>query len=133
MFYEPRTCPPMSVNQVNLAVRFLLELGAITIYAVWGLNRSGLFPPVVLAIALPVAFALLWGIFAVRDDPSRSGKTVVQTPGWIRLLLELALFAGATWMLQDLPYKLLAWIFGIVVLAHYLASFKRVGWLLKQK
>ena len=122
----------VSKHPVNGAVRFLLELGAITTYAIWGYNQSDTAMRILLAIMLPLGFALLWGIFAVRNDPSRSGKTVVQTPGWIRLLLELSLFTGATWMLLDLDYQLLGWSFGGVVAVHYLISVDRMRWLLHQ-
>lgn len=121
------------MHQVNGAVRFLLELGAITTFAVWGFHQGETITGIILAIALPLGFALLWGIFAVKDDPSRSGKTVVPTPGVIRLILELGLFAGAAWMQLDLGHLLLGWIFCAVVVLHYLVSFARITWLLKQK
>ena len=72
-----------------------------------------------LAILFPLLFAVLWGVFAVRGDPSRSGKTVVQTPGIIRLLLELGLFGAAAWMMLDLDHSLTALIFGSAVVIHY--------------
>ena len=76
---------------------------------------------------------MIWGVFAVKDDPSRSGKTVVQTPGILRLLLELGLFGVAAWMMLDLDYSLIALIFGLIVAIHYFVSFDRIAWLLKQK
>ncbi len=123
----------MAKHPFNLAVRFLLELSAIFIMGLWGFHISENIPSILFAILLPLGFALLWGIFAVKDDPSRSGKTVVPTPGIIRLILELSLFAAATWMLRDLDYSNVWWIFGGIVLIHYLLSYDRVLWLLKQK
>ena len=123
----------VSKHPVNGAVRFLLELGAITTYAIWGYNQSDTAMRILLAIMLPLGFALLWGIFAVRNDPSRSGKTVVQTPGWIRLMLELGLFTGATWMLLNLDYTIPGWIFVFITLLHYIISYDRIIWLLKVK
>jgi len=70
--------------------------------------------------------------FAVPNDPSRSGKTVVPTPGFIWLLLELALFGASAWMLFDLEFTKLGWIFSSVVLVHYATSYDRMVWLLKQ-
>jgi len=58
---------------------------------------------------------------------------VVRTPGVIRLLLELSLFGGAAWMLFDLDFQKLGWIFSMVVLIHYASSYDRIAWLLKQK
>jgi len=123
----------MSTHPINHAVRFLLELVAIVTFGIWGYHQSETGTKILLAILLPLGFAALWGVFAVRDDPSRSGKTVVQTPGIIRLLLELGLFGVAAWMLLDLDFSLIALIFGIMVFLHYLVSYERIAWLLKQK
>ena len=123
----------MSKNPVNLAIRFTLEVVAIVTFGIWGYRASNGLPGLILAILLPLVFAGLWGVFAVPDDPSRSGKTVVRTPGPIRLLLELALFGAAVWMLFDLDFQKLAWIFGSLVGIHYLTSYDRIKWLMKQK
>lgn len=122
-----------SKHPLNLAFRFILELAAIISFGIWGYNRGDGGLKIVLAICLPLGFALLWGVFAVRGDPSRSGKTVVQTPGVIRLVMELALFGTAAWMLLDLDYSRIALVFGITVALHYLLTFDRMAWLLKQK
>lgn len=123
----------MTKNPLNLAVRFLLEVASIITMGVWGYNRSDSATGIIYAIILPLGFALLWGIFAVKDDPSRSGNTVLPTPGILRLFLELFLFAAATWMMRDLAYDPIWWIFGLIVLIHYIISYDRVSWLLKQK
>ena len=124
----------MSKNPVNLAVRFLLELAAIFSFGKWGYSLAGSKGISVLtAIGMVVLFALLWGIFAVRNDPSRSGKTVIPIPGSVRLAMELALFGAAAWMLVEMGFKTSAWIFLAVVVVHYAFSWDRVGWLLKQK
>ncbi len=122
-----------SKHPVNLALRFLLELAAIFAFGFWGYFLAGDGTRILLAILFPLLFAVLWGVFAVRGDPSRSGKTVVQTPGIIRLLLELALFGAAAWMMLDLDHSLIALIFGSAVVIHYFISFDRISWLLKQK
>ena len=123
----------MAKHPLNLAVRFLLELAAIFIMGLWGFHIPENIPGILFAILLPLGFALLWGIFAVPNDPSRSGKTIIPTPGILRLILELSLFAAATWMMRDLDYSNVWWIFGGIVLIHYVLSYDRVLWLLKQK
>ena len=123
----------MSLHPLNSAVRLLLEICAIVTFGIWGYHQSETGIRILLAILLPLGFAVLWGVFAVRDDPSRSGKTVIQTPGIIRLMLELGLFGAAAWMLLDLNYSLIALIFGLTVSTHYILSYKRIAWLLKQK
>jgi hypothetical protein len=120
-------------HPVNSAVRLLLEITAIATFGIWGYHQSDTGLKILYAILLPLGFALLWGVFAVKGDPSRSGKTVVQTPGIIRLLLELGLFGAAAWMLLDLDYSLIALIFGLTAAIHYIVSFERIAWLLKQK
>jgi len=122
-----------SKNPINLGLRFLLELAAIIVFGYWGHSLTGDGTRILLAILFPLLFAVLWGVFAVRGDPSRSGKTVVNTPGIIRLLLELGLFGAAAWMMLDLDHSLIALIFGSAVVIHYFISFDRVSWLLKQK
>jgi len=122
----------MIVNKANLLLRFLMEVAAIVTFGIWGysLTDSGFGIP--LAILFSFLFAALWGTFAVRDDPSRSGRTVVQTPGTLRLILELALFGAAIWMLFSLGYSIPGWILGATILFHYIISYKRIRWLLKQ-
>ena len=46
-------------------------------------------------LGLPAIAAAAWVTFAVPGDPSRSGRAPVPVPGWVRLLLELAVFLGA--------------------------------------
>lgn len=122
-----------SKHPVNLALRFLLELIAIIVFGMWGYSQGVEGTRILLAILFPLFFTLLWGVFAVKGDPSRSGKTVVQTPGILRLLLELGLFGAAAWMMLDMDYSLSALIFGLAVVVHYFISFDRIAWLLKQK
>jgi len=123
----------MSKHPLNLALRFLLELAALVVVAVWGYALTEDATRIFLAFLFPVFFATLWGVFAVRNDPSRSGKTVVKTPGPARLVLEWVLFASVAWMLFHLGHSLAGWIFTGLVLAHYLSSWDRITWLLKQK
>jgi hypothetical protein len=123
----------MSLHPLNSAIRFLLEFAGILSFAKWGYHQSETSMRILLAILLPLLFAVLWGVFAVRNDPSRSGKTVVSTPGAIRLVLELILFGAATWMLFDLGHTLPALIYGAVLVLHYAFSWERIAWLLKQK
>jgi len=123
----------MSKHPLNSLVRLLLEIAAISTFGLWAYHLTDHWVRILLAISLPILFATLWGVFAVRDDPSRSGKTVVPTPGPIRLILELVLFGSAAWMLLDLDYSLIALIFGLTVTIHYIISYDRISWLLKQK
>ena len=89
----------MGSHPVNLAVRFLLEVAALIATGIWGWNQADGSLQYVLAAAIPLALATLWGVFAVPDDPSRSGRALVVVQGIVRLVIELAIFIFAIWAL----------------------------------
>lgn len=121
----------MSQNPINLAVRFALEILALAALAYWGWTQHTGILRYLLTIGLPLLGAVLWGVFAVPGDRSRSGIAPVPVPGIVRLLLELLLFASAAWCMYDAGLVLLANIFGLIVLIHYLISYDRILWLLR--
>ncbi len=98
----------------------------------WGFEYVDNWLKYVLALAIPSLLAILWGVFAVPGDPSRSGKTVVVTPGWIRLLLELSMFGFAGWCFLDLQLFNSGAVFISSVALHYIFDYSRVKWLLRQ-
>ncbi len=121
----------MGSHPLNLAVRFILEVLALISFGTYGWNQTEGWMRFVAAIGLPLLFAAAWAIFAVPDDPSRSGAAPVVTPGLLRLVLELAFFAFATWCLRENGHLKSGLVFGIVVLIHYVVSYDRIVWLLK--
>jgi hypothetical protein len=123
----------MGSNPINLTIRFLLELSALGSIGIWGWNQSDGWIRFGLAFGIPITLAAVWGIFAVPNDPSRSGKAPIPVPGVVRLVIELAIFALATWALQDLRYIRISWIFVIIVAIHYIISYDRIIWLLTHK
>ena len=122
----------MGSNPINLAVRFLLEIVGLVALGWWGWNQADGILRFVLALGIPFLAAVLWGTFAVPDDPSRSGEAKVPVPGIVRLLLELAFFGAATWSLFAMDVTTLGWIYGIAVLIHYVISYDRISWLVRQ-
>ncbi len=122
----------MGSNPINLAIRALLEIVALTSIGFWGWEQATGFMQYVLAIGLPICAAAIWGTFAVPNDPSRSGKTIVVTNGIVRIAIELSFFYFAAWSLYDIGYPTFGWIFGGVVAIHYLISYDRIIWLMKQ-
>ncbi len=121
------------MSPINLFIRFLLELSALVSIGIWARSFSYGVKGWLIAFIVPIVFAVIWGVFAVRNDPSRSGKTVVQTPGIIRLIIELGIFGIAFLGLYFSGYLSLAFIFGALVLVHYLWAYKRVIWLVSGK
>ena len=122
----------MGSHPVNLALRFILEVSSLILIGIWGWEQSETWMRFVFAFGVPIIFAIIWGVFAVPNDPSRSGKTVIATPGIIRLAIELAFFALAVWALYNLKYANLSWILGLIVAIHYFLSYDRIKWLIKQ-
>ena len=116
----------MGSHPVNLAIRFLLELTALAAMGIWGWNLSEVWIRFVLMMAIPLLAAAVWGTFAVPKDPSRSGSAPIPIPGLLRLVIEFAFFAFATWIFYDLGYTRLSWIFGSTVIVHYIVSYDRI-------
>ena len=90
-------------------------------------------PGFLLALTIPLIAAIIWGFFAVPNDPSRSGKVQVPVNGVLRLVIELTVFALAVWMVFNLGYSLFGRLFGVAVVTHYLLSMNRISWLIQQK
>jgi hypothetical protein len=97
----------------------------------WGWTQQDGIARWLFAIGLPLLAAVLWGTFAVPDDPSRSGNAPVPTPGALRLLLELSFFAFAVFTLFTSRQNTFGWILAIVVVFHYAISYDRILWLFK--
>jgi hypothetical protein len=117
----------------NLAIRFLLELAALATFGIWGWQHGDeVWLRYILAIGLPIITAVVWGVFNVPNDPSRSGAAPVVVPGTFRLAIELMFFALAIWSLYDLGHTRISILLGLLVIMHYIASYDRLLWLIKQ-
>jgi len=119
----------MGSHPLNLGLRFILELAALASIGYWGWSASSDWVKYLLVIALPILAAIVWGTFAVPDDPSRSGRAPVPVPGVVRLLLELLTFGLAGWALFTSKTLTLGWAFSVFVILHYSLSFDRIKWL----
>lgn len=74
------------VKQLNLAVKFLLELAALAAFGLFGASVADGVLAVVLAIALPGVAAVAWGAFAAPRARRR-------LPLHLRAPFELGVFA----------------------------------------
>ncbi|MHA2427949.1 MAG: YrdB family protein [Candidatus Hermodarchaeia archaeon] len=122
----------MGSHPLNLAVRFLLEISALVAMAAWGWRQGDSATPFLLGLGIPLIAAIMWGTFAVPDDPSRSGRAPVPVPGIVRLALELAFFAFGAWALYDIGHTTWGVVMGVLVVIHYVVSCDRIQWLLKR-
>lgn len=122
----------MGSHPVNLILRFLLELGVLAVAGYWGWTVSSGFSRFLLFWLVPGLLAVLWGTFAVPNDPSRSRRAPIPVPGVVRLILELANFAFGAWALYDLGRPELGLILVVLVIVHYLLSYDRIAWLVRQ-
>jgi hypothetical protein len=122
----------MATHPLNLAVRFVLELAALYALGLWGWRHGDGVWRFVIAAAIPLIAAALWGTFAVPGDPSRSGSAPVPVAGVLRLALELGFFAAATLAFYDLEYTVVTTVFGAAVVTHYALSSDRIAWLISR-
>lgn len=116
----------------NLALRFLLELAALAGLATyaWGLASGPLrFVCVVAAVG---GAAAIWTVFAVPDDPSRSGHAPVPVPGIVRLCLEWGVLFGGALAFHAVGLSAVGLALALLVVVHYALSADRLVWLLAQ-
>jgi len=119
----------MANNPLNLALRFFLELFGLFALGFWGWTQHTGLAHYLWAIGLPLVAAVLWGVFRVPGDP---GDAPVAVPGAARLLLEAVYFAAGVWALYAAGRSNWGLIFAIVVLLHYLVSYDRILWMIRQ-
>jgi hypothetical protein len=77
------------VKVASLALRFLLELGALGALAYWGFHEFDGVAAVILGIGAPLAAATVWGIFVAPKRRVQRGEA-------LRWLIELLVFGAAT-------------------------------------
>lgn len=122
----------MSTNPIILVIRFLLEIGALVAMGWWGWHQGDSVLRYVWALGIPIVAATLWGTFTVPHDPGRGGGSPVPVPGFLRLTLEALFFGFATWCLGNSGAMIISWVFGVVVVVHYIVSYDRIIWMVKQ-
>lgn len=121
---------PPTMAGWNLALRFGLELGALAgmAFAGWTLTPG---PARWAAATLaPVTAAIIWGVFNVVDDPSRSGAAPVEVSGWVRLAIELVVLGGAAGAITVAGHRNIGIAFAVLIVFHSAASSSRIEWLI---
>lgn len=119
----------LSTHPANLALRLALEVAALGALG-WSAATAVDGPlGTVAAVAAPLAAAAAWVTFAVRGDPSRSGRAPVPVSGRMRMLVESAVLLPAVAAPALLGRPVPAAVFGAALLVHTALSRDRVLWL----
>ena len=99
-------------QQINLAVRFLLELCALTALAYWGFRSgSGAGAKAALTIGTPLCMAVVWGLFVAP-------RSVVQLAEPIRFVLGLGILCLTAVALAASGHSALAIAFAVIIVAN---------------
>jgi hypothetical protein len=121
----------MSQNPLNLVVRFILEMVALVAIGYGGWHAVDGFWRYLLAIALPLIAAFLWGAFRPPNEPHHPSHDTFAVSGVVRLLIEAVVFGGGAWGFFSTGASTWGWLFVAILLLHYALSYDRVAWLLR--
>lgn len=122
----------IALNPINLAVRFVLEIGALIALGAWGATLADGFLSLVMALIVVTVAALLWGFVGVPGDRGPNDNPRVRVPGVLRLMIEGLIFGGAVLALIAVDRPTWAMIFAVVTVIHYAISYERILWLVRR-
>jgi hypothetical protein len=106
----------VKLRLANEALAFLVEIVALGLLAYWGIwIGSGAITKILLAIALPLAAAVLWALFAAP----RARFTV---PLVLQLAVKTAVFGAATAALATTGHPMWAVLFAAVAVVNTAAA-----------
>ena len=96
----------------NDVARFLVELATLAAVAYWGFHEhSSWVLKLVLGVGSPLVIAAIWGIWMAPQSRRRA-------PESLRVLIELAIFGGATAALIASDATVLAIVFAVVAVVN---------------
>ncbi|WP_223693730.1 DUF2568 domain-containing protein [Leifsonia poae] len=101
-----------ALRGANSVLRFLLELAALASLGVWGYQATSILAAqLLLAIAAPLAAAVLWGAFIAPRAP-------IVLPAAGRTALEVVVFGSATLALVALGEPVLATVLAALAVVN---------------
>jgi Protein of unknown function (DUF2568) len=103
----------MILQNLNLAVRFLLEICALAAVGYWGFHTGNGMMKWVLGIGAPILIAMIWGVFG-------SPKAMIKVPMTLHIFIEIIVFGIPAIALFVAGKHQLAWIYGILVVLNRL-------------
>jgi len=118
-------------NQSKYYFRFVLEILALVFIGWWSSTWATGWAGVFYSFTAVAGTMMVWGVFNVPGDESRSGKAPVIVPGLVRLFIEAFVFLFATASIYFILGSVFALLFLIAVIAHYIHTKHRISWLLK--
>ncbi|MCM3570159.1 YrdB family protein [Neobacillus mesonae] len=103
-----------ALQNINLAIRFLLEICALMALGYWGFHTgNGKVTKALLGVGVPILIAVIWGVFG---SPKAKFK-LSMTP---QIFLELVVFGIPVIALLVVGKTQLALIYGICVVINRL-------------
>jgi hypothetical protein len=122
---------PPTMAGWNLALRFGLEVAAFAGIGMAAWNYSSGPVKWAAVVLAPLAVAIVWGVFNVLNDPSRSGAAPIEVSGWTRLTIELIVLGGGATAVALAGRRDVGIMLAVLIVAHYAASWSRVEWLVQ--
>jgi len=122
-----------ALTPAQAGFRFLVELAALTCWAVVGWEVGGDTWGWVLAIGFPTVAASTWATFRVPGDLSAGKGGPIPVPGLVRLVVEVDVLVLAAVFAIVVGQVVLGVVVLVAVVVHYLLTLGRVRWLLAQR
>lgn len=122
--------PDFRIPAWQLGIRFLLELGAWAAIGLYAASFGSGATRYIFCSGAILVVVVLWGTFAVKGDPSRSGRAPVPVPGVVRLALELLVFGAGAAALALLHAWIWLALFAAAFFVHHAGAGPRIKWLL---
>ncbi|MBY0597124.1 YrdB family protein [Bacillus bingmayongensis] len=100
------------LQEMNIALRFVLELCSFGTIGYWGF-RMGKMPAIKIsfAIILPLIVAIIWGLFGALGTTWRLQDT-------LHLVLEIMIFGLGVVALYHLKYVTLATVLAVIIIIN---------------
>ncbi|WP_459499312.1 YrdB family protein [Bacillus sp. C1] len=100
------------LQEMNIAVRFVLEVCVLGIIGYWGFHTGkGFAVKIVLAVIFPLIVAIIWGLFGAP-------AAIWKLQGISHLMLEIIIFGLGIAVLYHLKYVTLATIFAVIIIMN---------------
>jgi hypothetical protein len=106
-----------ALKDINLAVRFLLELAVLGAFVHWGFRVGRTISSrVALGVGIPIIIAVIWALFVAPES-------TVDTSGTVKFIIELVIFAAAVAVLARLrEYRLATALAAIYIINRILMA-----------